>query len=84
MKTKVLADFQICISVPLNLRLRLCLAYAQFLGLFQPGYAYRVYAFKKRVCIISSAILFTFVSFIPLKFIFRDVAQNFLEGGSRS
>ena len=32
----------------LNLRLGLCLAYAQFLGLFQPGYTYRVYAYKKK------------------------------------
>ena len=32
----------------LNLRPGLCLAYAKFLGLSQPGYAYRVYAHKKQ------------------------------------
>ena len=69
----------------LNLRLGLCLAYAQFLGLFQPGYTYRVYAYKKKsVCIISSAILLPFISFMPLKFIFRDVARSFLKSDSKS
>ena len=36
------------IMLKLNLRPGLCLAYAKFLGLSQPGYAYRVYAHKKQ------------------------------------
>ena len=33
----------------LNLKLELCLAYAYLLGLFQSGYAHRIFAYKKRV-----------------------------------